>query len=104
MNNVVLSPGIEGVIPTEYLKLVKNKDHNILYSQKYVCSVHYTTNKIKIFENNKEIKELDNSISEDEISVLNVASDLVISLELVKKPFITVVDKGLEAKYCQIIL
>lgn len=102
-NNVVLSPGIDGVIPTEYLKLVTNKDHNILYSQQYVGSVHYTTNKIKIFEKNKEIKELDNSISDNEISVLNAVSDLLISLELVKKPFITVVDKGLESKYCQII-
>ena len=102
-NNVVLSPGINGVIPAEYIKKVTNRDHNVIYSQKYSVFVYYTSNKIIIYDDDKVNKKIDNSNSTGEVDVINSVSEMLISSGLVKSPFVTVVDKGLEARYIKVI-
>ena len=102
-NNVVLSPGINGVIPAEYIKKVTNRDHNVIYSQKYSVFVYYTSNQIIIYDDDKVNKKIDNSNSTGEVDVINSVSEMLISSGLVKSPFVTVVDKGLEARYIKVI-
>ena len=48
-------------------------------------------------------KEIDNSNSTGEVDVISSVSEMLISSGLVKSPFVTVVDKGLEARYIKVI-
>ncbi len=61
-NKVILSPGLNGILPIEYFSLVKSVDNSILYSQKYDLIVYF------IFKEKDLLKELNLIIIVDSIN------------------------------------
>lgn len=91
-NKVILSPGINGVLPFEFFSLAKTSKNEILYAQNYDVVVHFlfktnNANEIEnilviVIKNETFIKELNFSESVNEIAKLDKLTDYLIENKL----------------------
>jgi 2'-phosphotransferase len=105
-NHVVLTPGIDGILPMEYVKKVVDKKGKLLYAQKFDLGIFLD------FDNDGLLGYIvvditDQKIifqSEDQkIPTFDELAELLIEKELVKKPLIVVIDKNREKDYICLI-
>ena len=95
VNNVILCPGDEkGYLPVNYIKKVKDKNGNILYSSEYDIIVKFKENIFEIYKENKILSK-----NEDP----NKIGDYLIEKELMKEKVIVVVEEKNESKYIDMI-
>ncbi len=99
-NKVILSPGINGILPVEYFCLVKTSKNVILYQQNYDFVVYFQFNNnaneienilVMDVKNEAVIKELnfsDLTNREEDIRKLDILIDFLIEQKLFKEKII----------------
>lgn len=104
-NNVILSPGINGVIPSCYIKKATDSNGNILLSQQYDITIQYNmkTNDIQIYSRLQRRESIDQNnnikMSLDSVDEINAFSNHFIQTKFTKLPFIIIIEKKYEAEY-----
>lgn len=104
-NNVVLSPGINEIIPSYYIKKATDCNGNILLSQQYNILIKYDikANDIQILSRFQRRETICDTfkMSLDNYEELNSLSNYFIQSKLVKKPFIMLIETKYEKEYRQ---
>jgi 2'-phosphotransferase len=102
-NKVVLTPGIDGVLPLEYFKKVIDRNGKILYQETPEnCAFLDIDSETGILKTFYVVNLKDNSLiykHTEQSKTLNVVAEFFISKELIKKPFIVVVPANTENIY-----
>ena len=100
-NNVVLSSGINGIIPTKFFKRVLDKNQNVIFACQYDCIICFEKDKILLKKNNDNLIEVNGNLND--FDKLNEFINLCIDKEYFKEKIITVVEKDFESSYLKII-
>lgn len=103
-NKVILSPGIEGVIPPKYFKKVVDLHGNVLYSQKYEIGVVFDfsdPNCVSINVVDLLDKTILFSTNFSKVSELNDFADKFINEKYILRPFVVITND--EEKYTKMI-
>ena len=100
-NNVVLSSGINGIIPTKFFKRVLDKNQNVIFACQYDCIICFEKDKILLKKTNENLIEVNGNLND--FGKLNEFVNLCIDKEYFKEKIITVVEKDFESSYLKII-
>ena len=100
-NNVVLSSGINGIIPTKFFKRVLDKNQNVIFACQYDYIICFEKDKILLKKNNDNLIEVNGNLND--YGKLNEFVNLCIDKEYFKEKIITVVEKDFESSYNKII-
>lgn len=100
-NNVILSPGIDGVVDKEYFKIVTDKDGNVLYGCEFAFLIFVKKEEISVIET-KENKELFKTNDMTSKCFNDVVKEMI-SKSAFKSHCIAAVEESYEKEYCELI-
>jgi 2'-phosphotransferase len=109
-NKVVLTPGLDGVIPSKFIKKAIDHQNKYLYAQNYEIGILINFNDISANEIkgnfsiiNLENKSLIHSENYSNFESFNLLSKFFVNKELITKPFIIIISKQFEDSYINLI-
>ena len=102
LNNVVLSSGIEGIIPVKFFKRVLDKNKNLILDCLYDYFIDFENGKISLKKNkNESLIEVNGDFNDYE--KLNNFINLCIEKEFFKAKIITIISEDNKNKYINVI-
>ena len=102
LNNVVLSSGIDGIIPVKFFKRVLDKNQNLILGSLYDFFIDFENGKITLKKNKNEILiEMNGDFNDFE--KLNNFIDLCIEKEFFKEKIITIISEDNKNKYVNVL-
>ena len=102
LNNVVLSPGIDGIIPVKFFKRVLDRNQKLIFDCLYDYFIDFENGKINLKKNKNDILiEINGDFNDFE--KLNNFVNLCIEKEFFKEKIITVISEDNKDKYINVI-
>lgn len=102
LNNVVLSPGIDGIIPVKFFKRVLDRNQKLIFDCLYDYFIDFENGKINLKKNKNDILiEINGDFNDFE--KLNKFVNLCIEKEFFKEKIITVISEDNKDKYINVI-
>ena len=100
LNNVVLCPGVNGVLDVKYIKKVSDVNGNVLYEQKYDVVVYVEKEKISVYKEGVKVI----GFCGDNVDCLNNVGNYLVSKRMFKEcGVVTVINDAWENEFVGLV-